>query len=533
MMGRRRLLWLLLLLLTLLLLPSMAAAARNKRGRTTDDPPKQPENPCAEVPAVCRTNVNGARRIGPQINTMGQRVRGLDKGKRKPKRERGEVANDAARTASNNDIPSELEHAAGAPPAAPTPSDPVVARPPAASVPLGGPVAPPRVRSTARAAAATNRRRRGTRLEDQLHDFDPSSNAASKHYWSLTIGATGTHCPRGWLNLLHNYMEHFDLRGAVALEKGSKNAILHVQGVMEAACAPSNDGKELLKAHVKHFLGWDVTPQQVKMTFHPLGEGQTVEHMLGYVQKDRGKPHYALLSHNVTDAELQAGIKAYNEVAGDYRLNKVIITKKGFVARLWSYWHANFWPFMMPVDVIALCMIRSGAYVADAAWTSSPVGRANEYSRDAAWWVMSTRPSRATLEQVRVVFWAWNVVPDGKKWRYFSSARDFGETLTRLEVAVADVWYEHTTEYDIMCTVCFEMRKVLQQQHIDFERYDLTDAAFLRLFPGVYNSVLDSGQFQLPQLPAHTRPFVREGAAHEEAIEGPDDGDDLEWEGEG
>jgi hypothetical protein len=47
--------------------------------------------------------------------------------------------------------------------------------------------------------------------------------------------------------------------------------------------------------------------------------------MLGYVQKDKGKPHYALLSHNVTDAELQAGIKAYNEVAGDYRLNKVII----------------------------------------------------------------------------------------------------------------------------------------------------------------------------------------------------------------
>jgi hypothetical protein len=83
MMGRRRLLWLLLLLLTLLSLPSMAAAARNKRGRTIDDPPKQPEDPCAEVPAVCRTNVNGARQIGPQINSMGQRVRGLDKGKRK------------------------------------------------------------------------------------------------------------------------------------------------------------------------------------------------------------------------------------------------------------------------------------------------------------------------------------------------------------------------------------------------------------------------------------------------------------------
>jgi hypothetical protein len=446
-MQRRRL----LLLLLLVMLPSVAAATR-KRGRTVDDPPKQPEDPCAEVPAVCRTNVNGAKRIGPQTNVMGQRVRGPDKVKRKSKRQRGEVAAGTA-LATSNDASNEPV-APVAPTATPPPDQPA----PPVPAPLGGPAAPPRVRTATRAAAAVGRRRRGTRLEQQLQDFDPSSTAAAQQFWSLTIGATGTHCPRGWLNLLHNYMEHFDLRGAVALKKGGKNAILHVQGVMEAACAPSNDGKELLKAHVKHFLGWDVAPQQVKMTFHPLGEGQTVEHMLGYVQKDRGKPHYALLTHNVTDAELQAGIKAYNEVAGDYRLNKVIITKKGFVARLWSYWHANFWPFLVPVDVIALCMIRSAAYVADAAWTSSAVGRVNEYSRDAAWWVMSTRPSRATLEQVRVVFWGWNVVPDGKQWRYFSSARDFGETLTHLEVAVADVWYEHATEYDVMCVLLCVLR---------------------------------------------------------------------------
>jgi hypothetical protein len=69
------------------------------------------------------------------------------------------------------------------------------------------------------------------------------------------------------------------------------------------------------------------------------------------------------------------------------------------------------------------------------------------------------------------------------------------------------------------------MRKVLQQQHIDFERYDLIDAAFLRLFPNVYNDVIDSGQFERPQLPAHTRSFAREGAVHEEAVEGLDDGD--------
>jgi hypothetical protein len=122
-------------------------------------------------------------------------------------------------------------------------------------------------------------------------------------------------------------MVHFDLRGAIGLEKGGKHAIQHLQGVMQAAAPGTADGKEALKAHIKHFAGWDALPQSVKMTINPLSEGQTVEHMLGYVQKDRGKPHYALLTHNVTDAELQAGVKAYNEVAGDYRLHMMKLWK--------------------------------------------------------------------------------------------------------------------------------------------------------------------------------------------------------------
>jgi hypothetical protein len=159
------------------------------------------------------------------------------------------------------------------------------------------------------------------------------------------------------------------------------------------------------------------------------------------------------------------------------------------------------------------------------------VGRPNEYSRDAAWWVMTTRSARATLEQIRVVFWGWNEVPNGKKWRSFTCCRSFAEALTSLETAVCDVWYEHATEYDAMCTVCFEIRKVLQQQRIDLEKFDVVDAAFLRLFPAVYDDVKSAGQFQQPQLPAHTTAFARETAAHEEAVEGPEDGNDAEWAG--
>ncbi|WIA18840.1 hypothetical protein OEZ85_003519 [Tetradesmus obliquus] len=70
------------------------------------------------------------------------------------------------------------------------------------------------------------------------------------------------------------------------------------------------------------YAGWDTIPQQVKMTINPLSEGQTIEHMLGYVQKDR--------------------------------------------------------------DVVVLCMIRGGSYVADASWCTSPLGHADDFRRDTA-----------------------------------------------------------------------------------------------------------------------------------------------------
>lgn len=145
---------------------------------------------------------------------------------------------------------------------------------------------------------------------------------------------------------------------------------------------------------------------------------------------------------------------------------------------------------------------------------------------------MATRPSRATLEQIRVVFWGMHEVPDGKKWRYFTSARSFWETLTPLEVAVCKVWYEHATEANTMATVCFELRKILQQ-HVDFEKFDVIDACFVRLFPAVYAEVVDSGRMQDLQVPAHTRPFERQHNRHEAAAHEAGSEDEGEDEGEG
>lgn len=82
--------WLLVALMVVVfatLVPTVTASSnKRKKGGATDDPPPTEDSPCAAVPAVCRTNQNGMRQLGPRTTSSGQRVRGPDRQKRKPVR---------------------------------------------------------------------------------------------------------------------------------------------------------------------------------------------------------------------------------------------------------------------------------------------------------------------------------------------------------------------------------------------------------------------------------------------------------------
>jgi hypothetical protein len=63
-----------------------------------------------------------------------------------------------------------------------------------------------------------------------------------------------------------------------------------------------------------------------------------------------------------------------------------------------------------------------------------------------------------------------------------AASEDPASDLSAQDLAL--LTYIEETEHDIMCTVCYEIRKVLQQQRVDVEKFDLVDAAqhaFLRL----------------------------------------------------
>jgi hypothetical protein len=120
--------------------------------------------------------------------------------------------------------------------------------------------------------------------------------------------------------------------------------------------------------------------------------------------------------------------------------------------------------------------------------------------------MMATRPACTTLTQVRNLFWGWHLLPANLKWRYFSTLPDFGSTLTELQRAACQPWYDHQYEGNAMSTVCFEMRKLLQTNHVDFNCYEQVDAIFVSMFAQVYHDVLAAGVVHDLRPPPHTVP---------------------------
>ena len=61
--------------------------------------------------------------------------------------------------------------------------------------------------------------------------------------------------------------------------------------------------------------------------------------MIGYVQKDHGKPGYRFKSNGISDEDLERGREGYPDLSADMGEGKITITRRKFwdmvVARNW------------------------------------------------------------------------------------------------------------------------------------------------------------------------------------------------------
>ncbi|KAF6258600.1 hypothetical protein COO60DRAFT_1518118 [Scenedesmus sp. NREL 46B-D3] len=163
---------------------------------------------------------------------------------------------------------------------------------------------------------------------------------------STRTASGGGDVPRIWCDKLKDYFVLYNMKGAVALERGKLNRRLHCQAVFETHSFADNITAKRFYNHMRAFiLIAQGTP--AKFTMKPLAPGQTFQHMLEYIQKDSNQSHLAFRS---------------------------------------NLYYA---PFLVPPDFQLLAMCQSGMYVPSHSWLTAAQGRNADIEMTHNWLLMA------------------------------------------------------------------------------------------------------------------------------------------------
>lgn len=158
--------------------------------------------------------------------------------------------------------------------------------------------------------------------------------------FSITIVVNGGHVPPGWLDAFDSWMNVRCTAGIGALERGNKEQHLHIQAAARLR-VQGPVGKptiNLLRNQIKSALGVRRNDGSgCKVEIKAFAPGQQWSLMLGYITKDEGKPHYRMVSLNVTREEIEAGKTRLASAKLSYEDDRIVLTKKNVFQAAWTF----------------------------------------------------------------------------------------------------------------------------------------------------------------------------------------------------
>ena len=127
--------------------------------------------------------------------------------------------------------------------------------------------------------------------------------------------------------------------------------------------------------------------------------------ILGYCVKNKGEDHIEVVHHNVTNEELEVGLKEHVKFGIPFAKNKVVITFKNLLERCLCYlhfkMHKQLYTFLAGV---LLQMCHPGTFIPDAqSMVPQYCGGMDSMRADAIWKCM-VMPSTLMLEDICQIF---------------------------------------------------------------------------------------------------------------------------------
>ncbi|KAF6242000.1 hypothetical protein COO60DRAFT_1631842 [Scenedesmus sp. NREL 46B-D3] len=318
-------------------------------------------------------------------------------------------------------------------------------------------------------------------------DFNPNDPATPVTTWSFTLSGGGGDVPRIWCDKLKDYFVLYNMKGAIALERGKQNRRLHCQAVFETHSFADNITARRFYNHMRAFIPIaQGTP--AKFTMKPLAPGQTFQHMLGYIQKDSNQSHFAFRSNLVSEQDIAEARNAYHEVSeNNYWKGKVIITKANFAKLMHAHWHANYAPFLVPPDFQLLAMCQSGMYVPSHSWLTAAQGRNADIEMTHNWLLMARRPTATNLQMVQELFFGFHHPQQAfRYWKLVAPSERAG--LTPNLAACFDKIEQYAEDCEGVRRVCRLLLTYCQQNAWDMTKHDTLDMLFAEAFDAVYRT---------------------------------------------
>ena len=96
------------------------------------------------------------------------------------------------------------------------------------------------------------------------------------------------------------------------------------------------------------------------MNVKPCHKNQTFIAMIGYVTKDASKPHYKIVTHNVSAQELALGKQDHDALKTSYNEEKKILNSKNLFNESFKFIRRCLHPILAPFEYAVLYMIQSG-----------------------------------------------------------------------------------------------------------------------------------------------------------------------------
>eukprot|EP00854_Cymbomonas_tetramitiformis_P031934 gene31934-40316_t len=176
----------------------------------------------------------------------------------------------------------------------------------------------------------------------QLQDLPLGDAALDLQSYSVFLGTANRDIPSCWLDqykvgILDVCEASEGVSGAVALERGARKNSLHAQSFITIRALREKPGEKQIRDVIKAVLNITST-DGAKVTVKKFIEGQTEIYMLGYVQKDFGKPHYRILhTSDITEIMLADARRQYNTISVDFSQAKIKLTRSNLDTNIYRF----------------------------------------------------------------------------------------------------------------------------------------------------------------------------------------------------